>query len=156
MLTIDVHTDGSCLGNPGPGGFAAIMQANGVKKVVMGCSPNMHETNNSMELKAVMHTLAWCNKYQKVPCKIIFYTDSQYVISCWNHDKYWLMTKERPNYKIWTQIIRHLENGKHVLEFVKVKGHSGNKLNEEADRLARQQAIKARHIAYKEGKYGIR
>ena len=145
MDIITCYTDGSCLYNPGIGGFAAIVKANEFQKIVKGYSRNYHETNNSMELKAVLYALRLCAKNFKTPCKIVVHTDSQYVCSCWNHDKYWLMTNERPNHEIWIQIIKCLEKSGHQIEFVKIPGHSGVEMNERVDKLAREQALKARH-----------
>lgn len=148
METITCYTDGSCLGNPGVGGFAATIKANEFQKIVKGYSKNARTTNNAMELKAVEHAVRVCAENFKKPCKIVVYTDSQYVCSCWKHDKYWLITGERPNHEIWFQIIKHLEKIGHKLEFVKIAGHSGIEMNERVDKLAYEQAVTARHVIF--------
>lgn len=148
MKVIKAYTDGSCLSNPGVGGFASIIDNDGMEKIVKGYSTNPRSTNNSMELKPVKHTLLWCAENKIGPCTVQVYTDSQYLCSCWNHDKYWLMTKERPNSKDWTQVVTLCEKYKIDLKFIKIPGHSGIEQNERADKIAREQAIKARHIIF--------
>ena len=145
---IKAHTDGSCLGNPGVGGFASIIEADGKQVIVKGYSKNPHETNNSMELKPVKHTLVWCVEHKVGPCIVEIYTDSQYLCSCWKHDKHWLMTSERPNSKDWIQVVTLCEKYNIELKCIKVSGHSGVIGNECADKLAREQAIKARHVVF--------
>ena len=145
---VTCYTDGSCLGNPGVGGFAAIVKANDIQKIVKGYSHSYHETNNSMELKAVLYAVRFCAMNIKTPCKIQIKTDSQYVCSCWNHDKHWLSTSERPNHDIWVQIIKYLEKSGHEIEMVKIPGHAGVNENERADKLAREQALTARHVIF--------
>ena len=145
---VTCYTDGSCLGNPGVGGFAALVKANKFQKIVKGYSRSHHETNNSMELKAVFYGIRLCAKNFKKPCKIQIMTDSQYVCSCWNHDKYWLISDERPNHDIWFQIIKHLEKSGHEIEMIKIPGHAGLEENERVDKLAREQAVTARHVIF--------
>jgi ribonuclease HI len=145
---VTCYTDGSCLGNPGVGGFAAIIKANGINKIVKGYSKSHCETNNSMELKAVLHAVEFCMNNVKKPAKIQIMTDSQYVCSCWNHDAHWLSTSERPNHGIWIQIIKCLEKSGHEIEMVKIPGHAGLEYNERADKIAREQAVAARHIIF--------
>lgn len=155
LQVVTCYTDGSCLGNPGVGGFAASVKTDEIYKIIKGYSHSDAETNNSMELKAVMHVVEFCVRAVKKPARIIINTDSQYVCSCWNHDKHWLMTKDRPNREIWIQIIKNLEKSGHKIEFVKIPAHSGIELNERVDRLAREQAVTARHILFG-GKNGRR
>lgn len=145
---IKAYTDGSCLGNPGVGGFASIIDNDGMEKIVKGYSTNPHSTNNGMELAPVLYTLIWCARNVDGPCTVEIYTDSNYPCSCWKHDKHWLMTDERPNSKYWIQIITVCEKHKINLKFIKVPGHSGIERNERADKIAREQAIKARHIVF--------
>ena len=152
---ITCYTDGSCLGNPGVGGFAAIIKANDINKIVKGYSRSFRETNNSMELKAVLHAVEFCVENVKKPAEIQILTDSQYVCSCWNHDKHWLSTSERPNHEIWIQIIKCLEKSGHEIKMIKIPGHAGLEHNERADKLAREQAITARHVIFG-GEYGRR
>lgn len=147
MLEIDAYTDGSCLGNPGVGGYAAIMLANGLKKVCKG-HESSQTTNNRMELRAVINVLKWCNRVQKESCKIVFYTDSQYLVNCSKDTWSALTSASRANNDLWVELIHESIDGKHEISFVKVKGHDGLKLNEEADKLARSEAVKARHEVY--------
>ena len=146
MIKIDIYTDGSCLGNPGVGGYACVMQAKNKKKYCSGYSAKPNETNNRMELKALICALNWCNNVQKEPCDITFYTDSQTLIYCSEHSDYSLLAPERKNHDLWAEFITERDKGKHKISFVKVKGHSDCELNAEADRLAKQMAIKARHV----------
>jgi len=145
---VKCYTDGSCLGNPGVGGFAAIIKADGISRIVKGYSKSPRETNNSMELKAVLHAVEFCANSIKKPAKIQILTDSQYVCSCWNHDEHWLSTSDRPNHGLWIQIIQSLKRSGHKIEMIKIPGHSGLEQNERADKFAREQAIKARHVIF--------
>lgn len=147
MLEIISYTDGSCLGNPGVGGYAARMEAKGKIKFCQGYETE-DTTNNRMELCAVIRVLKWCNAIQKEPCKVTFYTDSQYLIDCFKHDFSDLSSKSRANSDLWVQLIKETLNGHHEISFVKVKGHNGNMRNEEVDKLAKAQALKARHERY--------
>ena len=147
MLEIIAHTDGSCLGNPGVGGYAARMEAKGKIKFCQGYETE-DTTNNRMELYAIIRVMKWCNAIQKEPCKVTFYTDSQYLIDCFNHDFSDLSSKSRANSDLWIQLIKETLEGHHEISFVKVKGHNGNVRNEEVDKLAKAQALKARHERY--------
>ena len=151
---ITCYTDGSCLGNPGVGGFAAIVNIGDIQKIVKGYSKSYRETNNSMELKAVLHAVEFCVNNVKKPSKIQILTDSQYVCSCWNHDKFWLISSERPNHGIWFQIIRLLEKSGHQIEMIKVPGHANVEANLRVDKLAKEQAKTARHVIFGGGKNG--
>lgn len=148
MLNMKVWTDGSCLGNPGVGGYAAIMQAKGKEQVCFGYSKNPKETNNRMELKAVICVVDWCNRVQKEPCEIQINTDSQYLIDCTKKKRAELTSVSRANNDLWIELINKGLEGKHHLTFVKVAGHSDDEMNQRADKLAREQAVKARHEIY--------
>jgi ribonuclease HI len=139
MKTIEIYSDGSCSGNPGIGGWAAVCNENGKKKHVSGSIAAA--TNNSMELMAVVEAV----KAVKKPREIIIHTDSQYLILCWRHDEQWLTDKSRKNRELWMQLISAIKNGGHKVSFVKVAGHAGNEMNELADRLAKEQVVKMRH-----------
>ena len=147
MLEINAFTDGSCLGNPGVGGYAAILQANGEERQCMGYEKN-DTTNNRMELTAIIKVLEWCSKVQKQPCKVTFFTDSKYLIDCFGMKYPQLVSPSRANNDLWLEFIKASANGGHEVAFVKVKGHDGNPLNERVDKMARAQAKKARHIRY--------
>lgn len=144
-LKIRAYTDGSCLGNPGVGGYVGIMQAKGKERICMGYSKNPNETCNRMELMAVINVVDWCNNIQKQPCEIEICTDSQYLVNCHTHDIKWLTDESRPNHDLWIELIKKGNKGKHHITFVKVAGHSNDELNERADKLAKQMALKARH-----------
>ncbi|MCI0446609.1 ribonuclease HI [bacterium] len=128
MNNVEVYTDGSCLGNPGPGGYAAIVIGDGSKKTVAGSDPNT--TNNLMELTAVLQGL----KTVEFPSNITVHTDSQLVIG-------WLKSgwkRNDTNCAILLSEIETLISEKgHAVSFVKVKGHSRHAFNEECDRVAR-------------------
>ncbi len=146
-LRLTVATDGACLGNPGVGGYAAVMEAKGRRKEISGyCKTNT--TNNRMELQAVIMVVDWCNNIQKQPCEIDVYTDSQYIVNCHTHTKSWLTSEERPNNDLWAELIQKGNMGKHHINFIKVKGHSGHEMNERADELATAAARRARHEAF--------
>lgn len=147
MLEIISYTDGSCLGNPGVGGYAASMECKGKKKFCEGYEVK-DTTNNRMELSAVISVMKWCNTVQKESCKVTFHTDSQYLIDCFKHNFSDLSSPSRANSDLWVELIKETLNGKHIIDFVKVKGHNGVDRNEEVDKRAKAQAVKARHIRY--------
>jgi ribonuclease HI len=148
MLNIVAHTDGACLGNPGVGGFAAVMRAKNKKKICQGYDKNPKATNNKMELRAVICVIDWCNEIQKEPCEIEIRTDSQYLVDTSKHSIKSLTSSARPNNELWLELIKKAHDGGHHITFVKVPGHSGNEDNEEADKLAKAQARRARHELY--------
>lgn len=143
MKRIEIFTDGACLGNPGAGGWAAILRYNDVEKEIMGGEANT--TNNRMELTAVISALTAL----KEPCNITLYTDSRYVmdgiekwIVNWKQNG-WKTTNKKSavkNVELW-QKLDELQN-KHEIRFVWVKGHAGHKENERCDTLARTEALK--------------
>jgi len=129
---VKIYSDGACSGNPGPGGYAAILQWNGHEQEVVG-----HErqtTNNRMELTAVIEGL----KALKEFCSVIVYTDSQYVIG--------VMTgwKRKANYDLLATL--DVLCAEHWVTFQHVRGHAGHPLNERADKLAVMQREKARSV----------
>lgn len=128
---IIIHTDGACKGNPGIGGYGAILQYNGTLKEICGACPDT--TNNRMELTAVIEAL----KQLKRPCQVQVFTDSKYVqqgITVWI--KGWIQKnwKNVKNIDLW-QELNH-EAAKHSISWHWVKGHSGDKWNDRADELA--------------------
>lgn len=141
---IEIYTDGSCLGNPGVGGWGAILLYKGhIKKISGG---NSATTNNQMELKAVIEAL----KILKRPSAIIIYTDSQYVkngltawIKKWKVNG-WRTADRKPikNLELWQEL--EIEAEKHQIDWRWVKAHNGNKFNEMVDELARQAAYDVR------------
>ena len=136
MKRVSIYTDGACSGNPGPGGWAAILVYNGTEKELSGAeSPT---TNNRMELMGAIAGL----EALKSPCKVALYTDSQYVkngITQWIHNwkkKKWKTADNKPvkNIDLWQRLDEAA--GRHDMEWHWVKGHSGHDYNERADRLA--------------------
>jgi len=135
---INIYTDGACKGNPGPGGWGALLEYEGYTKEIKGFSPLT--TNNIMELKAVIEAL----KIIKYRSKIIIMTDSKYVkngISDWINNwkaKGWKTANKKPvkNKELW----KELDNlsSRHEIEWKWVKGHAGHPGNEKADQLANE------------------
>ena len=137
---IKIYTDGSCLNNPGNGGWAAIIDFNNEVKKISGSVKDT--TNNKMELMAPIKALQTIE--EKQPIEI--YTDSQYVrlgITDWVHKwikNNWLTSKKEPvkNKELWIQL--YDLNKFHAIKWIWVKAHAGNILNEEVDLLAKQAA----------------
>ncbi len=133
---VEIYTDGACKGNPGPGGWGALLVAGKHRKEMFGGEANT--TNNRMELLAVIRALEALNK----PCSVVLHTDSQYVqkgISEWIHGwkaRGWKTAAKAPvkNADLW-QILDELASG-HELHWRWVKGHAGDPGNERADALA--------------------
>lgn len=128
---VTVITDGSCSGNPGPGGYAAILTCRGAEKVVTG--GHMHTTNNRMEVMAVVEALRSMTK----PCIVKIVTDSKYVITCAEK-----ILKESlvpySNADVWRLFYEAAQNENIVtIEFTWVRGHNGHPQNERADALAK-------------------
>ena len=137
---IKIYTDGSCLKNPGNGGWAAIININDEIKKISGSVKDT--TNNKMELMAPIKALQEIKERQPIE----IYTDSQYVklgITDWVHKwikNNWLTSKKEPvkNKELWTQLYEL--NQSHEIKWIWVKAHAGNILNEEVDLLAKQAA----------------
>lgn len=138
MKKVTIYTDGACSGNPGIGGWAAVLIYNGNRKEISGYDKST--TNNRMELFAVIQALRSLN--QSCDCEIC--TDSQYVADAFNKD--WITSWQRNNWKtasksdvknvdLWRALL--YEVNKHKVTFVKVKGHADVELNERCDELAR-------------------
>ena len=138
MQTVDIYTDGACSGNPGPGGWGAILRWGSIEKELWGGEPNT--TNNRMELTAVICAL----QALKRPLAVRVHTDSQYVqkgISEWIHNwkkRGWKTAGNAPvkNADLW-QSLDVLAQA-HQIEWIWVKGHAGHPENERADVLARK------------------
>lgn len=145
---VELYTDGSTIGNPGVGGWGAVLLYQDSKefytKEISGSS--QETTNNRMELTAVIEGL----NALKCTCDVIVYSDSQYVVYAhtkgrikhWQADG-WLRKgdKKVPNSDLWQELLQVEE--KHHVKFVWVRGHKGNVLNERCDKLAKQAARKA-------------
>lgn len=137
MKRIEIYTDGACSGNPGPGGWGAVLVYNGKEKELSGSEKET--TNNRMELTAVIMALNALNQ----PCEVKLTTDSKYVCDAVNkgwvyswRKNGWKKSDKKPalNVDLWKELLSLLE--KHEVEFIWVKGHNGHKYNEICDALA--------------------
>ncbi len=139
MQEVVIYTDGACSGNPGPGGWGAVLMSGERRKEIKGAEAAT--TNNRMELRAAVEALAAL----KTPCTVTLYSDSAYLINAFQQNwmarweqNGWLTSKKQPveNADLWRQLISL--NRTHRVTWVKVKGHAGNKENERCDALARE------------------
>jgi ribonuclease HI len=136
---VDIFTDGACSGNPGPGGWGAILRYRGHERELSGFEPIT--TNNRMELMAAIAAL----EALKRPSRVRLHTDSRYLrdgITTWIHDwkrRNWRTADKKPvkNVDLWQRLATALEP--HQVEFIWVRGHAGHPENERADALARGQ-----------------
>ena len=137
MKTVDIFTDGACSGNPGPGGWGAVLRYNGHEKELSG--GEAHTTNNRMELMAVIEAL----RLLKEPCKVNLYSDSQYVCNAlklgwarkWQSNGWMRNKKEKAlNPELWERLLALCD--RHEVEPIWVKGHAGHPEHERCDRLA--------------------
>lgn len=137
ITEVTIYTDGACSGNPGPGGWASILMAGGVKKELSGGERDT--TNNRMELMAVIEGL----RALKRPCKVEIYSDSAYVVNAFSQD--WIGKWVRNGWKnsakaevansdLWKELIEL--TSVHKVTFHKVKGHADNEFNNRCDELA--------------------
>ena len=135
---VTIYTDGACSGNPGPGGWGAILMYQGQSKELSGFEPNT--TNNRMELMAVIEAVRALTQ----PCEISIHSDSAYVCNAFQQNwlnnwqaNGWKTASKRDveNQDLWRELISVLS--KHSYKFVKVKGHSDNPHNNRCDELAR-------------------
>jgi ribonuclease HI len=135
---VTIHTDGACSGNPGPGGYGAILQWGEHTREIKGGEP--HTTNNRMELMAAIVAL----ETLKRPCTVDIHTDSQYLrngimtwIKGWKRNG-WRTADKKPvkNVDLWQRLDASLAN--HTVHWHWVRGHAGHDLNERADELARE------------------
>ena len=145
MKRVQVFTDGACSGNPGPGGWGAVLRYNGVEKELSG--GERETTNNRMELCAVIFAL----EALKEPCEVELYSDSQYVCNAlklgwakkWRSQGWMRNKKEKAqNPDLWERLLNLCD--RHQLEINWVKGHAGHPENERCDRLAVAEAKKFR------------
>lgn len=137
MKKVNIYTDGACSGNPGPGGWGAVLVYNEIEKKMSGAEETT--TNNRMELTAVIMAL----KALKEPCEVTLTTDSKYVCDAINKEwvfgwkkNGWRKADKKPalNVDLWEMLLELIS--KHNVEFVWVKGHNGHKYNEICDQLA--------------------
>jgi len=138
MDTVVIFTDGACSGNPGPGGYGAILKHARKTKEISGCEPET--TNNRMEMRAVIEALKQLNR----PCKIRVVTDSKYIVKGMTEwlpgwiKRNWLNSSKKPvlNRDLWEELNK-LSN-LHQVRWEWIKGHHGHAENERCDQLARE------------------
>ena len=137
MKKVEIYTDGACSGNPGPGGWAAILSYQGHEKVLRG--GEKETTNNRMELTAVITAL----EALKEPCEVELYSDSKYVVDAiekrWAESwqkKGWIKSDKKPalNVDLWEKLLR--EKARHNLHCHWVQGHAENEYNNRCDAIA--------------------
>ncbi len=139
---VDIFTDGACAGNPGPGGWAAILRYKGSEKEISGFE--RQTTNNRMEMRAVIEALQMLRE----PCRVRVHSDSRYLrdgITLWIHgwkQNGWMTKGRQPvkNRELW-ELLYDLSQ-KHQMEWVWVEGHAGHLENERCDELARSEIVK--------------
>ncbi len=137
MKLVEIYTDGACSGNPGPGGYGAILVFKGFKREISGGCPET--TNNRMELMGAISAL----ELLKEPCDVILTSDSKYLVDginlgwakSWKKNN-WMKSDKKPalNADLWEKLLGLLEI--HNVTFVWVKGHAGHPYNERCDELA--------------------
>ncbi|MGN0808227.1 MAG: ribonuclease HI [Candidatus Coproplasma sp.] len=137
MKKVTIYTDGACSGNPGVGGWGAVLMYNGVEKQISGAEDNT--TNNRMELFAVISAL----ECLKEPCEVTLYSDSAYTVNsflngwvyAWEKSD-WKKADNKPvlNVDLWQRLLALTRT--HKVEFIKVKGHADNEYNNICDKLA--------------------
>ena len=137
MKQIEIYTDGACSGNPGPGGWGAVLRYNGREKEISG--GEAQTTNNRMELTAVIAAL----ECLKEPCTVELYSDSKYVIDALSkgwavswRKKGWIKSDKKPalNVDLWERLLKLTEA--HEMRYHWVKGHADNEYNNRCDALA--------------------
>ena len=140
MTGVEIFTDGACLGNPGPGGWAALLRYGAQESELAGGAP--HTTNNRMELMAAIAGLEALTR----PCSVRLVTDSRYVMDgirswlpAWKRNG-WRTAAKKPvkNIDLWQRL--DTAAARHEIEWLWVRGHAGHAENERVDALARQQA----------------
>lgn len=145
MKHVEINTDGACLGNPGPGGWGALLRYGSTERELAGGEPDT--TNNRMELMAAIAALETLSS----PCTVTLHTDSQYVqkgIGEWLPNwirRGWKTAAGEPvkNRDLWERLVA--ASSRHTVQWRWVKGHAGNVDNERVDKLARLAAEKIRH-----------
>lgn len=145
MKEVTIYTDGACSGNPGPGGWGAVLMYGEHRKEISG--GDAHTTNNRMELTGPIEAL----ELLKQPCKVRLYSDSAYLVNAFNQHwianwqrNGWQTSQKKPveNKKLWQRLLELCRT--HEVEFIKVKGHADNAENNRCDELARAAIAKYR------------
>lgn len=143
MKAVIIYTDGACSGNPGPGGWGAILMYGESKKEISGFCPKT--TNQRMELTAAIEAL----EQLKEPCQVTLFSDSAYLVNAFQQhwlDNWqkngWKNAKKEPveNQDLWKRLL--ILTVRHRVKFVKVKGHADNEFNNRCDQLARNEITK--------------
>ena len=137
MKQVEIHTDGACSGNPGPGGWAAILIYKKIERELSG--GERQTTNNRMELTAAINALEALNE----PCEVALHSDSKYLVDgmtkgwakTWRKNN-WIKSDKKPalNPELWESLLDLCE--KHKVKFIWVRGHNGDAYNERCDTLA--------------------
>jgi ribonuclease HI len=153
LKKVEIFTDGACRGNPGPGGWGALLRYGDVEREL--CGGEVHTTNNRMELQAAIEALKALSR----PCSVELTTDSEYVrngitswLASWKQ-KGWKTAGRKPvkNVDLWQEL--DLQNQRHAVNWHWIKGHSGHSENERADQLANrglEEALSATSRALRE------
>ena len=137
LTKVTIYTDGACSGNPGPGGWGAILSVKGHSREISG--GEAHTTNNRMERMAVIKSLELLTR----PCEVELYSDSAYVVNAFNQHwiegwqkKGWVNSAKNPvaNRDLWEALLSLCDV--HKVTFIKVKGHADNEFNNRCDQLA--------------------
>lgn len=137
MKEVILYTDGACSGNPGPGGWGALLIWNGNERELSGGEPNT--TNNRMEMKAIIEGL----RALKEKCHVKIHSDSALIINAFNQNwiknwqnRGWRKSNKKPveNQDLWKEMLKVM--APHKIDWIKVKGHSTNELNNRVDRIA--------------------
>ena len=145
MKEVTIYTDGACSGNPGPGGWGAVLMYGEHRKEISG--GDAHTTNNRMELTGPIEAL----ELLKQPCKVRLYSDSAYLVNAFNQHWIanwqrigWQTSQKKPveNKELWQRLLELCRT--HEVEFIKVKGHADNAENNRCDELARAAIAKYR------------
>lgn len=134
---VTIYTDGACSGNPGPGGWAALLEWKGKEKEISGAEPET--TNNRMEMRAVIESL----KALKRPCRVRICSDSALIVNAFKRSwikswsqKGWKKADKKPveNQDLWKELLEVIKD--HEVEWIKVKGHADDEKNIRVDKLA--------------------
>ena len=145
MKEVTIYTDGACSGNPGPGGWGAVLMYGEHRKEISG--GDAHTTNNRMELTGPIEAL----ELLKQPCKVRLYSDSAYLVNAFNQHwianwqrNGWQTSQKKPveNKELWQRLLELCRT--HEVEFIKVKGHADNAENNRCDELAVAESQKYR------------
>lgn len=140
---VTIYTDGACSGNPGPGGWAALLEYNESERLISGGAPNT--TNNRMEITAAIEAL----RCLKRPCKVFIHSDSALLVNTFNkgwienwQKKGWRKADKKPveNQDLWEKLLKEMK--RHEITWIKVKGHADNDKNNRVDQAAVKESKK--------------